>query len=66
MNMKRLRYDDAKPQSFRIGDIVEVQMSFIAVPLKGQNYKMLTVVHSVALLDGFFSQVRSRARISCT
>ncbi|KAF9465631.1 hypothetical protein BDZ94DRAFT_1306973 [Collybia nuda] len=50
---------DAPPQTFRIGDIVEVQVSFVAVPLKGDQYKMLTILHSIALLDGSFGQSAS-------
>ncbi|KAF8872048.1 hypothetical protein BD779DRAFT_1453279 [Infundibulicybe gibba] len=48
----------AGPQSFRQGDIVEVQVSFVVVPLKKQKYKMLGILHAIALLDTSFSQVR--------
>jgi hypothetical protein len=54
-------FKDAKPQIFRIGDIVEVQMSFVCVPLKEQNFKLLTVLHSIALIDSTFTQVRNHA-----
>jgi hypothetical protein len=56
-------YRVAKPQIFRIGDIVEVQISFIAVPLKRQNFKMLTVLRSIALLDSSFSEVRNNIQL---
>lgn len=46
------------PQIFRVGDIVEAQVSFIAVPLKDNKYKMIVVLRSIALLDATFSQVR--------
>ena len=46
------------PQIFRIGDIVEAQVSFIAVPLKDKKHKMIVVLRSIALLDATFSQVR--------
>jgi hypothetical protein len=42
---------------FDIGDIVEAQVSFIVVPLKGSNYKIQTVMHTIALLDSQFSKV---------
>ncbi|RDB30758.1 hypothetical protein Hypma_005840 [Hypsizygus marmoreus] len=45
------------PQTFRVGDLVEVQLSFVVVPLKGDKYKMLAVLRSIALLDGQFRQV---------
>jgi hypothetical protein len=43
---------------FRIGDIVQVQLSFVVIPIKGGRRKMLTVLRSIALLDGSFSKVR--------
>ncbi|KAF8872727.1 hypothetical protein BD779DRAFT_1477389 [Infundibulicybe gibba] len=52
------RFQVAKPQVFRIGDLVEVQVSFAVVPLKGGKYKMLSVLRSIALLDGQFAQKR--------
>jgi hypothetical protein len=55
-----LSFEEAKPQIFRLGDIVEVQMSFVCVPLKEQNFKMLTVLHSIALIDSTFTQVSTR------
>jgi hypothetical protein len=50
-------YNRATPQMFRLGDIVEAQMSFIAIPLRGQTFKMITVLHSIALIDSTFTQV---------
>jgi hypothetical protein len=52
------RYSELGPQVFNVGDLVEVQVSFIVVPLKGQNYKVLNVMHAIALLDSQFSKVR--------
>jgi len=52
-----IRYDTMKPQSYRVGDIVEVQLSFVVVPLRNQKYKLVNVLHSIALLEGRFSQV---------
>ncbi|KAF8228587.1 hypothetical protein L208DRAFT_1290811, partial [Tricholoma matsutake] len=50
------------PQLFRQGDIVELQLSFVVIPLKedrkkGKQYKMLVVLRSMALLDTQFSTV---------
>jgi hypothetical protein len=44
---------------FRIGDIVQVQVSFVAIPVRGNKYKMLAVLRSMALLDGSLSKVRT-------
>ncbi|KAF8076944.1 hypothetical protein FPV67DRAFT_1406351, partial [Lyophyllum atratum] len=52
------KFRQASPQAFRIGDIVEIQVSFIVVPLKGERFKMMTVLRSIALIDGTFSKVR--------
>ncbi|KAF8220010.1 hypothetical protein L208DRAFT_1336227, partial [Tricholoma matsutake] len=51
------KYEECEPQQFRIGDIVQVQMSFVAVPIKGGMHKMLTVLRLIALLDGSFTTV---------
>ncbi|KAF8221291.1 hypothetical protein L208DRAFT_1328770, partial [Tricholoma matsutake] len=60
----RYRYEHlaCPPQSFRKGDIVEAQLSFVVVPIKedpvkGKQYKMLMVLQSMALLDTQFSSV---------
>jgi len=50
-------YEVTEPQMYRVGDIVEVQMSFVVVPLKSQHFKMLSVLHSIALIDSSFTQV---------
>ncbi|KAF8068805.1 hypothetical protein FPV67DRAFT_1414586, partial [Lyophyllum atratum] len=52
---RRIRHEPLRPQAFRIGDIVEIQVSFIVVPMKGERYKMMTVLRSIALIDGTFS-----------
>ena len=41
----------AKPQIFQFGDIVETQLSFGVVLLKGKTFKMMTILHSIILLD---------------
>jgi hypothetical protein len=54
------RFEKQGPQIFRLGDIVEAQVSFIGVPMKGDTVKMHSVLHSIALLDGRFSKVRQQ------
>jgi hypothetical protein len=52
------RFEECEPQTFRLGNIVEVQLSFVGVPLKEKRCKLLLVLCSIALLDGQFSVVR--------
>ena len=47
------------PQTFRVGNIVKAQVSFIAAPLKDNKHKMIVVLHSIALLNATLSQVRT-------
>lgn len=53
------RYVMCEPQSFRLGDIVQAQLSFVVVPMKGDRYQMLSTLRSLALIDGQFGQVES-------
>ncbi|KAF8229840.1 hypothetical protein L208DRAFT_1046777, partial [Tricholoma matsutake] len=46
------RFEECKPQQFRVGDFVQVQISFIVMTIKGGSCKMMTVLQSLALLDG--------------
>ncbi|KAF8810962.1 hypothetical protein BYT27DRAFT_7336378 [Phlegmacium glaucopus] len=48
--------ETVNPQIFRIGDIVEAQVSFIVVPLKDNKHKMIVVLRLIALLDTHFSK----------
>jgi hypothetical protein len=59
------RFEAEGPQILRVGDLVELQVSFVVVPLKGHAAKVQTVLHSAALLDGQFSKV-SRSYLSLT
>ena len=45
------------PQTFQEGDIVEIQVSFIVIPLHDLKCKMNVVLRSINLLDGQFTQV---------
>ncbi|KAF8229908.1 hypothetical protein L208DRAFT_1478655, partial [Tricholoma matsutake] len=49
-----VEFEVCRPQSFRQGDIVELQLSFVVIPLKEdptkwKQYKMLVVLWSMAL-----------------
>ena len=51
------RFRPTKPQTFQIGDIVEVQASFIAVPIRDNKWKINMILRSISLFDGSFTQV---------
>jgi hypothetical protein len=53
------RYKKIDPIKVQTGDIVEVQVSFSTVPLKGDRYKMLLVLRSIAIIDTALTQVRT-------
>jgi hypothetical protein len=42
---------------FRVGNIVEVQITIAAVPVKNNKHKMIIQLRSLALLDGSFTDV---------
>ncbi|RDB31017.1 hypothetical protein Hypma_000107 [Hypsizygus marmoreus] len=58
----KIRHEKVGPQSFRVGDLVEIQISFVVVPLKGEQYKMMTVLRSIALIDGAYQQAKHSAK----
>ncbi|KAF8225745.1 hypothetical protein L208DRAFT_1076517, partial [Tricholoma matsutake] len=45
------RVEAVGPHIFRIRDIVEIQVSFIVVPLKDKKHKMIVMLRSIALLN---------------
>jgi hypothetical protein len=55
--MTPVRFEPAAPQIFRVGDLIEAQVSFVVVPLKGKMKKMLTAVRCIALLNSDFTKV---------
>ena len=54
-----VRYPSISPIKIQIGDIVEVQMSIVAVPVKGRESKLMTLLRSVTIMDGTYTQVSS-------
>lgn len=52
------RYVAMDPTRFKIGDVVEAQVSFVGVPLKGGKTKMMVVLRALSLLDCQQSMVR--------
>ena len=52
-----ISFKPTEPAQFQVGDIVEVQMTVIAVPIKEGHFKMIHQLRSLALIDSSFSQV---------
>ena len=55
--MKNGRFIPIAPVKLQIGDIVEAQISFMVIPLRGGEFKITAVLRSLTLLDGQFAQV---------
>ena len=51
------RFCQADPARFRVGDIVEAQITIAAVPMRNDKFKMICQLRSLALLDGAFADV---------
>ncbi len=47
----------AEPQIFRVGDIVEIQLSIVAVSMRKLQQKMKLKLRTVAMLDESFMKV---------
>ncbi|KAG6867565.1 hypothetical protein C0993_001120 [Termitomyces sp. T159_Od127] len=60
----KTRIEQMAPYAFRIGDIVEAEMSFVVIPLKGQTFKMLAVLRSLIHLDGSFRQRNNTNKVN--
>ncbi|KAF8220676.1 hypothetical protein L208DRAFT_1332501 [Tricholoma matsutake] len=56
--------EPAGPHIFQIGDIVEIKVSLIVMPLKDNKHKMILMLRSIALLNSHFSQVRMQICMS--
>lgn len=44
-------YKTIDPVKFRLGDIVEAQVSFTTIPLYNKQFKMLIILQAITLLD---------------
>ncbi|KAH6909729.1 hypothetical protein BKA70DRAFT_1561420 [Coprinopsis sp. MPI-PUGE-AT-0042] len=44
-------YEECNPSVFKEGDVVEVVVSFIAVPVKGGSYKLVTSMKALSLIS---------------
>ncbi|PPR00998.1 hypothetical protein CVT24_000572 [Panaeolus cyanescens] len=57
-------FERCRPTNFQIGDIVEIQISFAALPLRGNRFKLGLILRSVALLDNSISRRASVSRLA--
>ena len=53
----KYRYATVPPMEFRVGDAVEVQLSFVGITISGGKYKILLVLRAITLLDTTLSKV---------
>ncbi|SJL16006.1 uncharacterized protein ARMOST_19520 [Armillaria ostoyae] len=56
------KYTKAKPQVFRIGDIVEVQMTLAVVRGEKNKVRMKPILRAIVLLNGDYTQEALRAQ----
>ncbi|SJL13219.1 uncharacterized protein ARMOST_16658 [Armillaria ostoyae] len=59
---RKKRYVKAKPQMFRIGDIVEAQCSVVFMKCKGAGIRMKVILRALALVNCEYSMDADRAR----
>ena len=55
------RFCQADLAQFRVGDIVEAQITIAAVPMRNNKLKMICQLRSLALLDSTFTDVSKSA-----
>jgi hypothetical protein len=55
--MKSFRFKKVDPIRFRVGDIVEAQITLTGVPIKKGRTKIVVNLRSLALLTGSFTEV---------
>jgi hypothetical protein len=48
---------EVDPMQFRAGDIVEAQITIVAVPTRNNKFKMFSQLRCLALLDSSFTDV---------
>ncbi|KAF8237673.1 hypothetical protein L208DRAFT_1246044, partial [Tricholoma matsutake] len=49
------KYIPTSPTKIQVRDIIEVKLFFLAVPLRGSQFKMTVVLHDLTILDGKFA-----------
>ncbi|RDB26050.1 hypothetical protein Hypma_006130 [Hypsizygus marmoreus] len=51
VDTNKVRYINIDPSKIRIGDIVEVQISFVCIPIKDGFFKLMNILRAITLLD---------------
>ena len=51
------RFRIVEPKMFRIGDLVQVELSFVVIPQMGRQRKMKAILRTVALINDTFAKV---------
>ncbi|KAF8236108.1 hypothetical protein L208DRAFT_1253333 [Tricholoma matsutake] len=51
------KFQPCEPQIFRLGDIIQAQLSFVVISIKGGKHKMLMILHLLVLLESKFTKV---------
>ncbi|KAJ6513679.1 hypothetical protein C8R47DRAFT_1206986 [Mycena vitilis] len=59
----RIKYECAVPGVFKVGDIVEIQLSFVAIQVANSEIKVTARLQAVTLLDATFTKAANTARI---
>ncbi|PBK59613.1 hypothetical protein ARMSODRAFT_1027244 [Armillaria solidipes] len=57
MDSGEREFVDISPSKIQIGDIVEVHMTFMAVPVKDGKKKVISTLRSITLLDGNLTEM---------
>jgi len=51
MGSNDYRHHEIAPNAFRVGDVVEAQVSFEVIRLRGDRQKMILILRALTLLD---------------
>ncbi|TFK62065.1 hypothetical protein BDN72DRAFT_777568, partial [Pluteus cervinus] len=54
---RNFKYFPTDPQTFRVGDIVEIQCTLVVYKMREENYICKLILYSVALLDSKYGNV---------
>lgn len=54
------RISATSPSVYKSGDVVELAFSFIGIPIKNNQYKLLTCLRAVVLIDDTLRKVSGR------
>lgn len=57
------RYEDINPVSFRVGDAVEIEFTFVGIPVDEEKMWFTSVMCGLTLLDNMFTRVSNALHI---